>query len=83
MRQKILNLPQTYAPRLFGLKNVGEVRKFAEGAAISILNDQGVAAKGCRIQTGCGSWRRTKANKSPRIQNLGYNKGKLRRDPTP
>jgi hypothetical protein len=39
MRQKILNLPHTYAPRLFGCKDVREVRKVLEGAAISILNE--------------------------------------------
>ena len=39
MRQKILNLPQTYARRLVGLNDVREVMKVLEGAAISILNE--------------------------------------------
>ena len=39
MRQRILNLPTTYARRLTGLKNVREVKKVLEGAAISILNE--------------------------------------------
>ena len=39
MRQKILNLPTTYARRVVGLKDVREVKKVLEGAAISILNE--------------------------------------------
>ena len=39
MRQKILNLPHTYASRLSGCKDIGEVRKILQGAAISILNE--------------------------------------------
>ncbi len=39
MRQKILNLPQTYARRLVGLNDVREDMKVLEGAAHSILNE--------------------------------------------
>ena len=39
MRQKILNLPTTYARRLTGLDDIQEVRKILEGAAHSILNE--------------------------------------------
>jgi hypothetical protein len=39
MRQKILNLSQTYSRRLVGLKDVREVQKVLDGAAISILNE--------------------------------------------
>jgi hypothetical protein len=39
MRQKILNLPQTYARRLVDLKDVSEVQKVLKGTAISILNE--------------------------------------------
>ena len=39
MRQKILNLLQTYSRRLVGLKDVREVQKVLDGAAISILNE--------------------------------------------
>ena len=39
MRQKILNMPQAYARRLTGLKDVREVKRVLEGAAISILNE--------------------------------------------
>jgi predicted thioredoxin/glutaredoxin len=39
MRQKILGMPQTYARRLVGLKDVSEVQKVLKGAAISILNE--------------------------------------------
>lgn len=39
MRQKTLGMPQAYARRLVGLKDVREVHKVLEGAAISILNE--------------------------------------------
>jgi hypothetical protein len=39
MRQKILNISQAYARRLTGLKDVREVKRVLEGAAISILNE--------------------------------------------
>jgi hypothetical protein len=39
MRQKILNLPATYARHLVGLKDVREVNSVLEGAARSILNE--------------------------------------------
>ena len=39
MRQKILNLPVTYARRLVGLNDLRDVMKVLEGAAISILNE--------------------------------------------
>ena len=39
MRQKVLNLPHTYARRLVGLDDVREVKKVLEGAAHSILNE--------------------------------------------
>jgi hypothetical protein len=39
MRQKILNLPQTYARRLVGLQDVREVGEILKGAAHSMLNE--------------------------------------------
>jgi hypothetical protein len=39
MRQKILQLPQAYARRLTGLKDVREVKKVLEDAGRSILNE--------------------------------------------
>jgi hypothetical protein len=39
MRQKILNLPATYARRLVGLNDVREVSEVLKGAALSILSE--------------------------------------------
>ena len=39
MRQKILNLPTTYARRLVGLTDVHEISGILKGAAHSMLNE--------------------------------------------
>ena len=39
MRQKILNLPQTYCRRMVGLKDASDAKKMLQEMAISVLND--------------------------------------------
>jgi hypothetical protein len=38
LRQAILNLPQTYARRMIGLKDANAARKMLQEMAISVLN---------------------------------------------
>ena len=39
LRQKILNLPQTYARRMVGLKDAAQASKMLREMAISVLNE--------------------------------------------